>query len=102
MCGIILCEPPRSRLVAVTKSKHIPEQVAKSFKANTKKASMCVAVYRVRDSEREYPWRYLVKLREDWLRNAPAVASAKGWPSSLSASARASESNDLLGADAFL
>jgi hypothetical protein len=36
----------------------------------------------------------LVKLREDWLRNAPAVASAKGWPSSLSASARASESDD--------
>jgi hypothetical protein len=44
----------------------------------------------------------LVKLREDWLRNAPAVASAKGWPSSLSASARASESDDLLGADALL
>jgi hypothetical protein len=33
---------------------------------------MCVvAVYSVRDSEREYRWRCLVKLREDWLRNAP-------------------------------
>ena len=102
MCGIILCEPPRSRLVAATKSKPIPEQVAKSFKANTKKASMCVAAYSVSDSEREYRWRYLVKLREDWLRNAPAVASAKGWPSSLFAGARASESDYMLGADALL
>jgi hypothetical protein len=67
MCGIILCEPPRSRLVAATKSEPIPERVAKSFKANTKKASMCVCVaaYSVRGSEREYRWRYLVELRED-------------------------------------